>query len=102
MLVVVTGLLLLSAGGALAQGPPVEKETQRLVTSVSESLRQVLWAFGLEFLRSPEIDLLRRREEPPATGGSPRQTPCLPCAPKRKYAQQLATVFAHFAGFRGR
>ena len=46
VLVVVTRLLLLSAGGALAQGPPVEKETQRHVTSVSESLRQVLTCGG--------------------------------------------------------
>ena len=51
MLVVVTGLLLLSAGGALAQGPPVEKETQRLVTSVSESLRQVLTCGGTPLRR---------------------------------------------------
>jgi hypothetical protein len=45
VLVVVTGLLLLSAGGALAQGPPVEKETQRLVNETSTTIDAHPWGW---------------------------------------------------------
>ncbi len=39
---------------------------------------------------------------PPATGGSPPQTPCLPWNASGNWSQPTATVFAYLSRFRGR
>jgi hypothetical protein len=61
---------------------------------------KVLWALGFAGL-----GVLRRSTPsfsgrgPPATGGSPRQTPCLPCTSRGNRWQPAATDFACFCGF---
>src|SRR6266542_5013937 len=65
--------------------------------ALSESRGQVLWALGfagLGVLRRSTSSLAGRG--PPATGGSPRQTPCLPCTSRRNRWQPVATDFACF------
>src|SRR5207248_8693686 len=73
-----------------------------LDTSACQShLRQVLWAFGfagLGVLRRLTSSLAGRG--PPATGGSPRRTPCLPCDPNGNRWQPVATVRPRSSHFR--
>src|SRR6266511_2966851 len=67
---------------------------------MSESSGQVLWAFGfagLGVLRRSTSSLAGRG--PPATGGSPRQTPCLPWNFLGNWWQPVATVLACFPAF---
>src|SRR6266487_1883130 len=65
---------------------------------------QVLWAFGFAGFgvcgaRRSTSSFAGRG--PPATGGSPRQTPCLPCATIGNQWQPTATVLACSSRFRG-
>jgi len=73
----------------------------RVRVCLSKSRGQVLWAFGfagLGVLRRSTSSFAGRG--PPATGGSPRQTPCLPWNFSGNGWQLVATVFACFCVFR--
>jgi hypothetical protein len=64
---------------------------------VSESRSQVLWAFGfagLDVFRRSTSSLAGRG--PPATGGSPRQTPCLPFDAHGNRWQPTATDYKSY------
>ena len=70
------------------------------VSFVSESRSQVLWALGfagLGVLRGSTSSLAGRG--PPATGGSLRQTSCLPFHCARNHRQRRATISGLFEPF---
>src|SRR6266487_4475682 len=73
----------------------------RVRVCLSKSRGQVLWAFGfagLGVLRRSTSSFAGRG--PPATGGSPRQTPCLPWNFGGNRSQPAATDLAQVRGFR--